>query len=692
MQTSLNLSKKSIVDRLAILEASREVLKKEFIGIDQVIDQVVDSAKTWYTLPELQERPMILNLWGMTGTGKTSLIQRFAELIKMENAFYPMDMGNSNDNGSGFFNCLEEIFEQNNQRPFIMMLDEFQHARTLHGREKDERVSGRMGQVWKMLDTGKIEIYQFELALKRIQDRLKLMNYAIRQGVIVKDGYVESGLTTFCRITGQTLESINFDLELDKRTGIPKKVKRKFSDKTRSPKVPFFPERDLDDIIEVQRGRFHAEYEVADHLITLDGPEIIKFLEGILEEAKKPKMLDCSKSLVVVAGNLDEAYRMAENMNPDIPAEVWKTLVKDISLNDIKEALSKRFRHEHIARLGNNHIIYPAIGEKEFKSYIKHNVDKIAFSFREKYGVGLKVSDNLLNLVYQEGVFPTQGYRPVNTTLDHLIRSHLSSIVGSILVHHPETTLVNLNLRHKKLVVTYINEGAVLGQESMSLRLNLANRRKLTFNDAQALTSIHEAGHVVCAALLLDDVPDAAVSVTSASEMGGFVVRTQTETLTQRDRLIRLTAYSLGGYVAEKLVYGEENITNGSSSDLANATSKVRHMLGFCGFEIGPAYIESSNSPFPSGVLDNSGELDRLTLEYMREAEVMATELLKSEQELLLRMAEALFRKGSLRKKEMAQLVNQYAKLKEKDRKKPFPFKGILEQKLSSLNGLQKVA
>jgi hypothetical protein len=40
----------------------------------------------------------------------------------------------------------------------------------------------------------------------------------------------------------------------------------------------------------------------------------------------------------------------------------------------------------------------------------------------------------------------------------------------------------------------------------------------------------------------------------------------------------------------------------------------------------------------------------------------------------------------------MTLIVNQYAKLKAKDRKKPFPFKSILEEKLNSINGLQKVA
>ena len=55
-------------------------LKNEFIGIDQIIDQLVYAVKPWYLAAELQESPLVINLWGMTGVGKTSLVERFLEL------------------------------------------------------------------------------------------------------------------------------------------------------------------------------------------------------------------------------------------------------------------------------------------------------------------------------------------------------------------------------------------------------------------------------------------------------------------------------------------------------------------------------------------------------------------------------------------------------------------------------------
>ena len=62
-------------------EKLKSDLKKEFIGIDQQIDNLVDLIRPWYNNPELYDSPCIINLWGMTGHGKTSLVNRIIDLL-----------------------------------------------------------------------------------------------------------------------------------------------------------------------------------------------------------------------------------------------------------------------------------------------------------------------------------------------------------------------------------------------------------------------------------------------------------------------------------------------------------------------------------------------------------------------------------------------------------------------------------
>jgi Cdc6-like AAA superfamily ATPase len=57
------------------LAAVKSALKEEFIGLDPVIDEIVTLVSPWYVFPEYQTRPVIINLWGMTGTGKTALLR-----------------------------------------------------------------------------------------------------------------------------------------------------------------------------------------------------------------------------------------------------------------------------------------------------------------------------------------------------------------------------------------------------------------------------------------------------------------------------------------------------------------------------------------------------------------------------------------------------------------------------------------
>ncbi|OGH69593.1 MAG: cell division protein FtsH, partial [Candidatus Magasanikbacteria bacterium RIFCSPHIGHO2_01_FULL_47_8] len=108
-------------------------------------------------------------------------------------------------------------------------------------------------------------------------------------------------------------------------------------------------------------------------------------------------------------------------------------------------------------------------------------------------------------------------------------------------------------------------EKVLLGPERKS-RIISAHDKKMT--------AYHEAGHAIVGYLLPNSDPVRKVSIISRGQAGGYTLKMPSEdkhyhTLSQfKDEL----AMALGGYVVEKLIYGDEEVSTGPSSDLKNAT------------------------------------------------------------------------------------------------------------------------
>jgi cell division protease FtsH len=70
--------------KIETLEKVKSTLKSEFIGLDEIIDKIITAITPWYVTPEVIQRPIVVSLWGMTGTGKTSVISRLIELLDIK--------------------------------------------------------------------------------------------------------------------------------------------------------------------------------------------------------------------------------------------------------------------------------------------------------------------------------------------------------------------------------------------------------------------------------------------------------------------------------------------------------------------------------------------------------------------------------------------------------------------------------
>jgi Cdc6-like AAA superfamily ATPase len=80
--------------RRARLESARSSLKEHFVGIDAIIDELCDAVTVWFVAPELLSRPAIINLWGMTGVGKTDLVRRLVRALDITDRFVEIELNN----------------------------------------------------------------------------------------------------------------------------------------------------------------------------------------------------------------------------------------------------------------------------------------------------------------------------------------------------------------------------------------------------------------------------------------------------------------------------------------------------------------------------------------------------------------------------------------------------------------------
>jgi len=89
--------KQDILKKSKDLEDLKVFLKKEFVGIDKVIEGVVDTLAPFYLFPESLTKPLVINLWGMTATGKTSLVHNIVEFLNLQSSFFKFEIGEYND-------------------------------------------------------------------------------------------------------------------------------------------------------------------------------------------------------------------------------------------------------------------------------------------------------------------------------------------------------------------------------------------------------------------------------------------------------------------------------------------------------------------------------------------------------------------------------------------------------------------
>lgn len=674
MKKSVLKLKKGFEEKLPRLEEARKQLKKEYAGIDDAIDQIIENIRSWYTLAEIQHKPNVINLWGLTGVGKTSLIQRLSQLLDVKERTFRIDLGEK----QGKFalrSSLHEIAEVAQDEPMIIILDEIQHARTikLNGFTKEEIDEDANRMIWELIDSGKIALNSWGGGKILLFEFYRLLQALVAAGVTISDGRVTKNVNLYKR-------------EMEEKIGLS-------ADEEHKEQPLAIPQTLIDTLMDHLPERLNIKFyeELDDYVRTLDTKATLSFLELVIHAAKQPRVEYFHQALIFVVGNVDEAYKFGGNQSADISADEFYRQSLEINVPKIKSALKMRFRDEQIARLGNTHVIYPSLSAEAYRKLIHLELTKYLRRLEGDYGIQWKFDESLVDKIYAEGVYPTQGARPVFTTIDELVKSKTAVIFQYIVQNEGEIDTVHLKVENDKMKVEYIEGSRKIHSEYHKLPSSLDYLRQPKKNESEAITAVHEAGHAVLVAHLLEQAPQIVTAISTDSSNEGFVLSRPKYKYFPKQELIKHAAVKLGGLMAERLIFGDEHTTMGSFSDIQQMHEMIDLAYKRGGFGKN-TYYYSNNSSEDKLAIHKVNEVEEEMMEVMDQARDLAIKTLKCEKNMLLQLANHLQEHVRVEEKAFIELYEKYGSKQVDFSEESCFYRNTVKQELEKLSRMEAIS
>ena len=214
-----------------------------------------------------------------------------------------------------------------------------------------------------------------------------------------------------------------------------------------------------------------------------------------------------------------------------------------------------------------------------------------------------------------------------------------------------------------------MNEGAILaareGRKQVfqfdliraieKVMLGPERKSHLLSKKEKEITAYHEAGHALVASVLPNADPVHKVSVVARGHAGGYTLKLPLEDrrLQSKKEFLDDIAMSLGGYVAEEMIFGD--VTTGPSNDLQVSTALARDMVTKYGMSelIGPIALEGSGgrAMFGKGLNDKEysesvsatidSEVSKIMNEAFQKARTVLAEHRKALDAIVVRLMEA---------------------------------------------------
>ena len=218
-----------------------------------------------------------------------------------------------------------------------------------------------------------------------------------------------------------------------------------------------------------------------------------------------------------------------------------------------------------------------------------------------------------------------------------------------------------LATRYKKTTISKneVNEAAdrIIGGIAGSAMEDTKNKKLIAY---------HEVGHAIVGSLLEnhDEVEKVTLIPRGGAKGLTWFAPEEDQMLVSRSELLARIITTLGGRVAEKIVFGDPEITTGASNDLQQVTNIARQMVTRYGMSsIGPIALEDNNNEqiFVSGNEDAiSDRIDAEVCKIINHCEQVATKIVSDNRVIIDFIVEKLLDAETLTGDEFRELVKQY--------------------------------
>jgi len=574
--------------KLEKLEELKVFLKHEFVGLDNIIDEIVNNIQIWYVMPELQSRPMIISLWGTTGVGKTDLVRKLVKFLEFNDKFIEIQL----DMKEEHVKKIQDVIENTNvdsKEPCILLLDEMQRFRTIDEEGNMIRDNEYFNDIWMLLSDGKFQSNSsnrreiFSLIMEELYDKEYTLWHKNNDPIPKKRKRKSKALNSN-------------DIEKIEDSEVPKE-KPQFKYQTYYYKAKQFK-------------RLLKSNLTIEEIMQLSPDERLDLLQRSFDKNETYEGDNYQKMLIFISGNLDEAFSMSgEVEDVEMDADIYHEFSKKINIVEIKKSLMKQFKPEQISRFGNTHIIYPTLSKSSYQTIIKNHCFEISKRVKENTKIDISFTDAIYDLIYKNGVFPTQGVRPVLSTISQILENNL-----------PYFLFYSMKDDLQSIVIDHEYDKLICGDLKRTIKLDIESIKKKKSIDEKILVAVHELGHSIVYSVLYKCAPTQININSTRITNNGFTAfhdRVSNKIYMKNDICI-----CLAGQILEETIFGDNYRSAGSIQDLAQATEYASSFIRRLGMDGNLSRI-TTKTPNDAGAwnydIDSTNKLIEVMLQEQKE-------------------------------------------------------------------------